>query len=393
MLGAAPSELVAPLVAGCGGGVRKGYHGGTSAYTHAGCLGSLHGSGHPLLAASAGKPTGAPQGVAQAPVGGGGDWLQGSLLGAPPRVLSCSRLHDETSSEPATWYGPDEVAAALVKRSDDVGRVFVYSRPRTMPNPPSQKGRVYRTDSLSTKGARAIQGAATKAVQIGQPFRAIWQPTIAPEYLAEFLPSDGYDGSEKPHRTLSAEFRRFWQWVTDYCAANGHKRPVYAYSCESKSDGGRDYHPHMHILTSLVLRRGEWERFKVAAEAAWGLGSIHMEVIRQPEAAARYLLKAVSYSVKGTDGDQGRVWGRRWSVSREVRAIETRTEVGTSDEAYALEEVAWELREQGKERVKTPVGCVTVRGFYPNPGYGHEHLWIAVAQARAELGEPPPEPF
>jgi len=245
---------------------------------------------------------------------------------------------------------------------------------------------VYRTDHLSPKGARAIQGASLKAAQIGQPFRAIWQPTVSEGFLSEFLPADGVDGVQKPCRTLSGEFRRFWQWVTDYCAVNGHKRPVYAYTCESKSDGDRDYHPHIHVLTSLVMCRDEFQEFSPLAEAAWGLGSVHMEVIKRPKNAGAYLLKAARYSVKGTVSDQGRVWGRRWSVSRAVRPIERRDEIPLSGgDAYGLEACADLLRDLRKQSARTPFGNVTVRGFYPGEGFSADSLWLAVAYARTEL--------
>lgn len=305
-----------------------------------------------------------------------------------PRVLSCSILHDEIGTDYARWdvHLSNLPSPVLRHRFDDVGRAFVYSPPRFAPSPPSMKGHVHRTDVLSSRGARAIQGAALKAVQVGKPFRAMWTLSVSDDYLSEFLPSDGYDGSQKPLRTLSDEFRRLRQWIADYCRSNGHKPPVYAYSAESKSDGQRDYHPHLHLLTSLVLKRTEFQVFTSLVEAAWGMGSVHMEIIRKPDKAATYLLKAVAYSVKGYEVGQGRVWGRRWSVSREVRAVEERVTVEQSETfAVMLEEVAYLLRECGKERVQTPYGSVTVRGFYPRDGHGSDYAPLAIMLARSEL--------
>lgn len=307
-------------------------------------------------------------------------------LAGSPRVLSCSRLRDGFTPSPPVFPGPVGQSPALVVRSDDVGRAFVYSRPRLSPTPPAQAGRVYRTDHLSPKGARTVQGAALKAVQIGRPFRAMWSPTVSDAYLQDFLPADGFEGVQKPARTLSGEFRRFWHWVTDWCASNGHPRPVYAYACESKSDGARDYHPHLHVLTSLVLPRAEWYEFAREAEAAWGLGSVHMEVIKRPKNAATYLLKAAEYSVKGASGDQGRVWGRRWSCSRDVRPDETRAPLPESgSDALSLEDAANLLRDLGRESIRTPFGSVTVRGFYPADGFTAADVWLAVAAARTDL--------
>jgi hypothetical protein len=140
----------------------------------------------------------------------------------------------------------------------------------------------------------------------------------------------------------------------------------------------------------MLLRRGDFLLFAEAIEEAWGIGSVHMEVIRNPRKSASYLLKAVSYSVKGYETGQGRVWGQRWSVSREIRPIEVRRAHEDRSACWELEEIAARLRDTGRESVKTPFGMVTVRGFYPARDFDAESVWLACASARAEL---PSEPF
>lgn len=318
-------------------------------------------------------------------------------IGGSPRVLSCSILHPDLAGDftvnPSVGFagsdgGIGEPPTVSV-RSDDVGRSFVYSKPRRRPTPPLQTGKVRVTDSLSPKGARVVQGAALKAVQVGKPFRAMWTFSVSDDFLADFLPADGFDGVCQPVRSLSAEFRRFWHIVTQYCERNGLERPVYAFAGESESSGIRDYHPHLHLLTSVVVRRTEFAEFASFIESAWGLGSVHMEVIHRPSNAAKYLLKGARYCVKGADGKQGRVWGQRWSCSREVRPVETRVDIDSSEsDALEFELLAQEMRAAGIERVKTPLGAVTVRGFYPHDGVSAQCLGLAVAMARGEI-EPP----
>jgi hypothetical protein len=110
-----------------------------------------------------------------------------------------------------------------------------------------------------------------------------------------------------------------------------------------------------------------------------------MEVIRNPRRSATYLLKAVSYSVKGYESGQGRVWGQRWSVSKEIRPVEVRRAHEDRSACWELEEVANLLRDTGRERVQTPFGSVTVRGFYPRHGFDFDSVWLACASARFEL--------
>lgn len=242
------------------------------------------------------------------------------------------------------------------------------------------------SDFLSSRAARTLQGGALKAVQIGKPFKAIWQPTVTDEYLADFLPTDGYNGAQKPLRTLSGELRRFWELVVCWSERHGYGTPVMEWAGESKSDGLRDYHPHPHLLTSLAVPKRAFPELCEYVEAAWGLGSVHMEIIRQPANASKYLLKAVQYSVKGAQEGQGRVWGRRWGISRELRVVEVRDEVqGSEGDALRLEEVASMLRELGMGRVQTPFGAVTPRGFYPSDGHGCDSIFLAVLWAREEL--------
>jgi len=245
---------------------------------------------------------------------------------------------------------------------------------------------VYYSDFLSSKAARTLQGGALKAVQIGKPFKAIWQPTVTDEFLGDFLPADGYNGVQKPLRTLSGEIRRFWELVVCWAERHGYSTPVMECAEESTSDGQREYHPHPHILTSLAVPRHAFPELCQYVEAAWGLGSVHMEIIRQPANASKYLLKAVQYSVKGAQEGQGRVWGRRWGISRDLRVLEVRNDVeGSEGDALRLEEVATMLRDMGMGRVQTPFGSVTPRGFYPSEGYGCDSVMLAVLWAREEL--------
>lgn len=346
-------------------------------------VGTLLADGERVAPTGAGSPLPPASSGGEAPLDRGGTGsAQGSLWDGFSRVLSCSNLHECIYAIPHA----DEVPPTLVIRSDDVGRYFVYSRPRHTPKPPCQTGKVRCSDALSSKAARVIQGAALKAVQLNRPLRAMWTLSIATPYLDDFLPADGFDGVQKPLKSLSGEFRRLWQWVTDYCRRNGLQRPVYVYSAESKSDGVRDYHPHLHVLTDLLFRREDFVLFAEAIEHAWGIGSVHMEVIRNPRKSASYLLKAVSYSVKGYESGQGRVWGQRWSVSKEIRPVEVRRPREDGSACWELEEVAMLLRESGVDKVKTPFGSVTVRGYYPSREFDAESVWLACAYARAELG-------
>jgi hypothetical protein len=57
-------------------------------------------------------------------------------------------------------------------------------------------------------------------------------------------------------------------------------------------------------------------------EKLWGNGMVHLEKIKYPKAAGRYLMKSIGYFAKGTDGSQGSVVGQRYGVSRDLKPKE-----------------------------------------------------------------------
>jgi hypothetical protein len=207
----------------------------------------------------------------------------------------------------------------------------------------------------------------------------MWVFSVRDSDLDDFLPSDGYDGTEKPAKTLSGELRRFFNAFNDYCDNHGLPRMAYAWAAESESSGARKYHPHAHCLSTLVVPRSQFLDLAENVERIWGLGSVNMTVLRQPRNAAAYCLKGVNYSVKGTDGNQGRVWGRRFGLSRHLRHKEIRSPHEDSlPAALAIVEVANHLRALGQPSVRTAYGVFSPRGFYPHDGV----TWRQVSLAR-----------
>jgi len=288
---------------------------------------------------------------------------------------------------PLGIYSADEPTIAT---RTDGGYVsdFIYATPMHRVTPPPPESRKGYSDALSSKGARAIQAAAQIALERGTPFQAMWVFSVTDEYLPAFLPPDGYDGSGTPRLTMSGELRRFNSHLLLYCQRNGLHRPEYAWVGESKSDGERLYHPHPHYLTTLAVRRSEFEVFSSDIERLWGLGSVHMTVLRNRHHASKYLLKGVGYSVKGTDGSQGRVWGRRWGISKALKHREERIIHPDSVVASgAVVEVANYLRALGLDHVQTPYGTFTVRGFYPEDGITWRQVTMARSIAVATLDE------
>jgi hypothetical protein len=325
---------------------------------------------------------------------------QDSLWGGSGAVLLESSLgpdcNQDSASETAPFWAEQlgELPPDSVSTRTDGGVLpdFIYAAPRWHGTPPPPESRRGYSEFLSTRGARTIQAGCEIARRSGTPMRAMWVFSVADEHLPDFLPAGGYDGEGMPEKTLGRELRRFWNLMSTWCRRNGYAKPEFLWAGESKSDGDRLYHPHAHCLTTLVVRRSLFEELCTTVERLWGLGSVHMETLTQPKSAARYCLKGVRYTVKGSDGDQGRVWGRRYGCSRAVRHHEERIAHEDSEAASdSIIQVAQRLRSLGWEKARTPYGVFSRRGFHPENGATWKQVTLAASLALSALA--PAEPF
>lgn len=343
-----------------------------------------------LLPPEQGRVFGSVRARAERPDGGGGG-LVGSLWSVAPLESSLVRSCKlRMLPPPRDLHEVCYMEAPSVATRSDGGLVadFIYAIPRHRRTPPPPESRKGYSSALSPKAARTIQAASELAYRRGAPFRAMWVFSVTDEHLPDFLPADGYDGAGKPRKTLSGELRRFFNAFRKYCRDHGLGYFDYAWAAESESSGARVYHPHAHCLITLTVARSAFADLCETVERVWGLGSVNITFLRVPRNAARYVLKGVRYSVKGTDGTQGRVWGYRSGVSSQLRHKEQRIPHSRSvDAAMGLVEVANALRERGLPVMRTAYGVFTPRGFCPNPGVTYAQVSLA---ARIAMGLMPP---
>jgi len=177
--------------------------------------------------------------------------------------------------------------------------------------PPVVTGR-RSTDSLSPRAVRAIKDAAAMAVINKTPLRSFYTFTIRAEDRAPFLTGD---------RTVGSEMRRFLVHLRQRVSGD----LPYLWVAECPANAAGDPNLHVHLLTSYSVPRSDFAQYAAWCEARWGLGFVHMERIKFPEAAGRYMLKAVGYVAKGSEPDSGSfpIFGRRYSISQDLRAPET----------------------------------------------------------------------
>lgn len=172
--------------------------------------------------------------------------------------------------------------------------------------PPVPDGPV-QTVALSARGAGIIRGAAYRAVAEGLPLVTFMTFTLRSE-LREHV--------ESGELVLSRELRRVLNAVRERERRRGGSSD-FAYIWVAENPRGEN--PHVHLLTSASVSRSEFLSWAGWLESLWGHGWVHIERIRVPEAAGRYILKAVGYLGKGSDGSQGPIRGRRYGVSANIR--------------------------------------------------------------------------
>lgn len=295
-------------------------------------------------------------------------------VSCPIGFSSCSLTHTE--------YGAESSPFLLSKRSDGVLSDYLYVAPLTRRKkqaPPPNRG---YSEKLSAKGARGIQAACLIASQRGTPMRAMLTVTVSDEHLSRFLPVGGFDGYGKPELYLSREIRRLMNALRERCRRRGLPLPAYVWVGEAASSGKREWHPAVHILLSLTVPYADFAEWAAWFEAEWGFGWAHYEKLRNLEYSSRYLLKAARYVAKGADGEQGRIWGRRFGVSAGLRHLEKRSELVDSESAALAQlEVASALRRAGRSVVKVPYGIFTRYGFTPTAGAGAAQVVIASSVA------------
>lgn len=183
--------------------------------------------------------------------------------------------------------------------------------------PPVHRGR-RGTDRLSSRGGRALYDACKFAIEDGAPLRAFWTLTIAAEFREPYLCGD---------KTIGGSVREFLMRLGKLWGRRF--RYVWVAECPGLTN------LHVHMLVDVVIDRDEFKEVAAEIERVWGMGFVHIEWIKDPEAAPEYLLKACGYVSKGcASGDQGWVWGRRWGVSYGLRRSKT-YEAEVSDDGYS----------------------------------------------------------
>lgn len=78
---------------------------------------------------------------------------------------------------------------------------------------------------------------------------------------------------------------------------------------------------HVHMLMRWNVEHHHFREWAARIESLWGKGFVKLERIKNANAAAKYLLKAVGYMTKGQAGDQGEIKGNRYNISKSARAL------------------------------------------------------------------------
>jgi len=203
------------------------------------------------------------------------------------------------------------VATHLKVKHNSAGEVSITlpSIPLLDRPPPPDNSGTRVTTSLSPRGAKTIRGAVYLASKNHGGMGTFITATFNPEARERLVSGE---------TTIGAEVRRFLDaWRSRY-RKKGKKPPVFIWVAENPNNSN----PHVHILTNDAVAYRHFRMWARGLESLWKNGMVHLEKIKYSKAAGRYLLKAVGYLAKGTDGNQGEISGQRYGVSRDIKAKE-----------------------------------------------------------------------
>ncbi|TMO62854.1 hypothetical protein, partial [Pseudoalteromonas aurantia] len=119
------------------------------------------------------------------------------------------------------------------------------------------------------------------------------------------------------------------------CAQDPTKKPVFDYLWVAEappkiyevreypwgkveSVGHQNY--HAHLLMRWNVETVYFHEWAARIEKHWGQGFVTIERIKSAAAATTYLLKALGYMTKGSEGSQGEIRGNRYNISKYARA-------------------------------------------------------------------------
>jgi len=255
------------------------------------------------------------------------------------------------------------IASHLKVKHNSAGEVSITfpTNPHVeRPAPPEHSGARITTE-LSRRGAKTIRGAVYLADRNHGGMRTFATATFD---------EDARERIASGETTIGAETKRFIDaWRSRY-RKRGKKPPLFIWVAENPNESN----PHVHILTNDKIEYRHFRMWARGLEKLWGNGMVHLEKMKYPKAAGRYLMKAVGYLAKGTDGNQGSVVGQRYGVSRDLNPKEY------IDYVYVGLEGIIAYRKMITESCGKIFNDIYLHeyGIWAPPGYGHDQLiaWI-----------------
>jgi len=224
------------------------------------------------------------------------------------------------------------------------------------PPPPDNSG-TRITKCLSPRGAKTIRGAVYLADRDHGGMGTFITATFNPEARERLASGE---------TTMGAEMKRFIDAWRSRFRKKKKTPPLFIWVAENPNNSN----PHVHILTNDKVAYRHFRMWARGLEKLWGNGHVHLEKIKYSKAAGRYLLKAIGYLAKGTDGNQGEIKGQRYGVSRDIMPKDFIDYVKVGIEGM----IAFKKLIAEKRNNKTKSLYVHEYGIWAPPGFGYDPL-------------------
>jgi len=255
------------------------------------------------------------------------------------------------------------VASHLKVKHNSAGEVSITLpiNPHSERPPPPDNSGARITTELSRRGAKTIRGAVFIANRDYGGMYTFATATFDAEAREKLLSGE---------TTIGAEVKRFIDaWRSRY-RKKGKNPPVFIWVAENPNNSN----PHVHILTNDKIEYRHFRMWARGLERLWKNGTVHLEKLKYARAAGCYLMKAIGYLAKGTNGNQGAVVGQRYGVSRDLKPKEYVDYVYAGvDGVIAYRKMIAELSGERQNSI-----YIHEFGIWAPPGFGIKQLlaWL-----------------
>lgn len=160
-------------------------------------------------------------------------------------------------------------------------------------------------------------------------FQRGWVPEWKQEKFKKYPWGRVYSVEQAEGKIQAEYWQKQYPWgevvsvgKTEYSEGLQHQKLDYIWVIEKPKNKQGEDNLHFHLLMRWDVPKEYFHAWANRLERIWGHGFVHLERMKTSEASIDYLLKAIGYTTKGEESEQGEISGNRYGISKTARAPE-----------------------------------------------------------------------